>query len=93
MQQISEIALSLSHSAAAAEGAQGKQKKQEAVMHAALIYAPAGKRAAVSVVAGMRLPEADVMPLTSIVHSRVFQARIHPTRRSRDPSDNKIKDV
>jgi hypothetical protein len=41
--------LSLSHSAAAAEGAQGKQKKQEAVMHAALIYVPAGKRAAVRV--------------------------------------------
>jgi hypothetical protein len=49
MQQIAEIALSLSHSAAAAEGAQGKQKKQEAVMHAALIYVPAGKRAAVRV--------------------------------------------
>jgi hypothetical protein len=30
-------------------GAQGKKKKQEAVMHAALIYVPAGTRAAVRV--------------------------------------------
>jgi hypothetical protein len=75
----------------------GRSRKAEKARgsHARCSHLRAGREesSSESVVAGMRLPEADVMPLTSIVHSRVFQARIHPTRRSRDPSDNKIKDV
>jgi hypothetical protein len=76
--------LSLYHSVLHLQGRSRKEEKARG-SHARCSHLRAGRdeSSSESVVAGMRLPEADAMPLTSMVHSPVFQARIHPARNSK----------